>query len=264
MNGEIAMKKTFTLTFCIVLLCSLFVGTHLFAAGPGPKDKILAPGRLLFLLGPYGGIDYNIHKGQFNVIEGNLVCCTFDNGTGIKPVFGVKAFIPLSEAFHISPRVSFEGRGGEFTTRETLPIFGQNNQVENMDLEEKLRVTYNTLTVDLFASYTFTSFGLYVTAGPSVGFSVSKEFRKTETILGPPGVRYLDGTTSKEFSLEVQGSVNSVLFSLRGGIGAAFPIARSVYLNPEVLYIFPLNKVSKDFDWKASGIQATLGVLFAL
>lgn len=252
-----SLEMTFTILFASINIC--------LASSPDePKDKILEPGVRLLLAGPYGGIDYNIHRGKFVTSDGRFTCCDFNEGTGIAPVFGVKAFIPITDALSLSPRIAYEGRGGEFKqTKNDVPILGLNNTIEYLNVEEKLNAFLPTLTLDVFGSYTMTSFGLYVAAGPSFGMLLSKKFETTETILGPPGVKYLDGSTTKTFP-DQEVEMNSVFISLRGGVGVVFPISGTIYFNPEVLYSFPLNKASKTNEWKISSVQATLGILFLI
>lgn len=231
----------------------------------GPKDKILEPGFRLLLIGPYGGINNNIHRGAFQTTDGTFICCNFDEGSGIGPVFGAKAFIPLTDEINFSPRLAYEDRSGEFTrTINDIPIRGAGNRIEFWNTEQKLDAKLRTLSVDVFGSYTVTPFGLYIAAGPSIAFTLSKSFKTTETIVAPANVRYPDGTTSKEFPGQTLVEVNSLFIALRGGVGVLFPITQSIHLNPEVLYSFPLNKVSKDYDWKASAVQMTLGILFSI
>ncbi|MBL0175343.1 MAG: outer membrane beta-barrel protein [Ignavibacteria bacterium] len=254
--------RTAFITLATLLLCAL----PLRADGPdAPGDRILFPGSVrMLLVGPYGGIDYNMHKGTFSTTENGQSCCTFEEGTGIGLVAGLKAFIPLTDNLDFSPRLLYENRGGDFTALlQRYPIRGRNNAVEFADLENTLDITLHTFTIDVFASYRFTSFGMYVTAGPSMSFLFGDDYIQTETILGPPGVVYIDGTTTKQMFSGTLDITESMLFAVRGGLGVIFPVSDNIRLNPEVLYSFPLTKLSKDGDWKVSSVQATIGVLFA-
>ena len=259
------MMKNIMHTLVIFFMYMTFPAASAVTESPdGLKDKILEPGFRLLLIGPYGGIDYNMHRGKFSTTDGHFTCCNFDEGTGIAPVFGAKLFYPLTDEISLSPRVAYEGRGGEFTqTRNDIPILGSGNQIEYWNVEEKLKTKLNTLTLEVLGTYTLTSFGLYVAAGPSVGFLLSKNFETTESILGPPGVTYIGGGTTKAFPDQIT-DINSTLISIRGGIGALIPVSNMIYLNPEALYSYPFNKVAKGYDWKASALQATLGILFMI
>lgn len=232
---------------------------------PMPQDHILEPGGRPILAGIAGGIDYNMHRGEFYLSEDGIVCCRFDEGSGIGPVAGVRAFIPLNDEIDFSPRLQYEGRGGEFTSiSDPLPFFGSNNEVEMVRFEDRLETTIGTISVDLLATYRVTEFGLYVAAGPSAGLVVTKSFIKSESIAEPTGVKYLDGSSSKETFRGELDIVNPALFSIRGGIGAMLEVAEGIHVNPEVLYGLPLNRISKQDNWKGTTVQATLGILIAL
>lgn len=248
----------------ILLLAIISTSANVAAFSKG--DRILEPGSgSAWLFGPFGGITYNMHNGNFTTTDGRFICCEFDKGSGVSYVFGLKAFIPLSESIELSPRIQLEGRGGEFTKlQKSLPILGKNNKVELMDIEDKLDVTLTTGTIDILADYKIPFHGMYIALGPSFGFLLSKHFKKNETIVAPPGVTYLDGTTSKQVFDGEMDIVNSFFFALRGGVGANFQISESIYLNPEILYSYQFNKVSKNEDWKASSLLITLGILFSI
>ncbi len=231
---------------------------------PEPRDKILYPGFRSMLVGPYLGLNYNMHDGLFYTTENDLVCCGFNKGDGFAPVVGVKAFFPLSDRWWFSPRLVYEGRGGEFTgDAQPLPILGRDNQVEELLEEYTLNVTMHTVNVDAFAAYDILPDRLYVQAGPSLSVVASKNFRKTVRIVGPPGVTYLDQVTEKEVYNGDMDITESVFFSLRAGVGYFLRISRKLFVNPEVLYSYPLTRVSTDNEWKAGAVQVTVGLTFA-
>ncbi|MCC7436993.1 MAG: PorT family protein [Armatimonadetes bacterium] len=239
---------------------------HTLLPSPFPFDRILNPDTRGILVGPYGGINFNMHSGQFVLTENNIVCCTFDEGSGIGPVFGAKAMIPLSEQIALSPRLAYESRTGDFeTTSDPVPIFGQNNQVENVIFTDRLTANLATFNIDLLGTYTLTDFGLYVALGPSAGILIGKDFTKTEEITTPDGVEFQNGTGTEQqlFTGELD-IVNTLQFELRGGVGATIGISDAIFLNPEVLYGFPFTKISKEDEWKTSPLQFTLGILFSI
>ncbi|MBS1913587.1 MAG: PorT family protein [Bacteroidetes bacterium] len=232
---------------------------------PKPDDRILDPGDAgMLLIGPFAGLDYNMHTGQFTISDGNFSCCTADGGSGLGLVFGGKAFIPLSETFSLSPRILYEGRGGTFTgTPDSMLIFGQNQQLETAQIDKEFKASIGTLGVDLLATLTVTDFGLYLAAGPSASYVIAKDFSQTATITRPSGVTFLDGSTSQEMFHGDLDIINRFQMALRGGVGANIPIAQNLYLNPEALYGFPLTKFSKQDNWKGSTLQGTIGLMFA-
>jgi hypothetical protein len=259
------MNTTGSFSARTMLVASLLLAAATSAARPGgPEDRILFPGaaRLAFV-GPFGGIDAAMHRGGFTTTDRGIVCCSFDEGTGIGPVAGLKAFLPIFGPLDFSPRVLYENLGGRFDAlRQRYPIRGLNNAVELADLADALDVDLHALTVDLLASYRVTPFGLYVAAGPSAAWFISNRFANRETIAAPPGVTYLDGSTAQTVSDASSDNVHAGFLSVRGGAGVVLRVSDAIAVNPEVLYILPLTKISSAGDWKVHAVQATLGLLF--
>lgn len=231
----------------------------------GGFDRVLAPGVSTIQAGPYTGVTYSLHNGRFVTTERNIVCCEFNQGRGFGPAAGVRMNLSIDEAFFLRPAIGFESRGGVFeSSPERLPIFGRNNEVETMTFQSTLDVSLATLDVEAMAGYRIGTTGLYVTAGPAVNVVLSQHYRKSERIVDPVGVRYLDGSTEKElFDGDMQ-IVRPTLYSARAGVGASVAIADGVALTPEVLYSIPLGAASETDEWSVAGVHATLGVLFDL
>lgn len=231
------------------------------------RDMILDPEfHAGWMIGAYGGIDYNMHYGGFSTTEGSIICCVANDGKGIGAAIGLKAFIPLSDALMISPRIVYEGRNGTFTANpETYPILGQNNTVENLILTKQFKATMSTIGADLFLTWNLTETGLYLAGGPSIASIISQRFVQTESISSPSGVKYLNNNTPDQ---EVLNSDLNITKSLQvlAKIGAGYRISLSSQftLNPEVMYGIPLTKLSKTYGWTASALQGTLGILYTL
>ena len=242
--------------------CFSVAGAQTFDGG---FDRILAPGGAPAQIGPYGGVTYSLHNGEFVTTERNIVCCEFNEGRGFGPAAGIRMNISIGESFFIAPAVGFESRGGRFESApERLPIFGRNNEVETLTFQSQLDVSLATINIEALAGYRIGGSGLYVTAGPAAGIVVSQNYRKSERIVDPTGVRYLDGSTEKELYDGDMGLVRTATVSARAGIGASIAIADGVALNPQVLYSLPLGAASNDGAWTIAGVHGTLGVLFDL
>ena len=229
-----------------------------------PIDKILNPSSAAVLIGLYGGVNAASHSGGFTITENGLTCCRFDKGSGIGFVGGFKGFIPLTENIDLSPRIAYEGRPGTFTDRsEPLPFLGANNQVEMIVFDEEFKASLAALTFDILGTYTFTEFGLYGAIGPSGAIFAGKSFTKTETIPGPSGVLYKSGGTSRQVTTGDISNLAGIQLDLRGGAGVKYPITETLYLNPEVLFSFPLFTVTTVDSWKTTGLQGTIGLLMS-
>jgi hypothetical protein len=231
----------------------------------GDFDRVLTPGGSTVQIGPYAGVTYSLHDGRFVTTERNIVCCEFNEGRGFGPAAGVKMSVSIDAAFFIAPSVGFESRSGAFTsTPERLPILGQGNQVEMMPTESELDVSLATLNAEVLAGYRVGESGLYVTAGPAASVVISQHYRKSERIVGPSGVRYLDGSTSRQLYDGDLDLVRPTLFAVRAGAGAELSIADGIALVPEVLYSIPLGAASRTDDWSLAGVHSTVALLFSL
>ncbi|MEP7233834.1 MAG: outer membrane beta-barrel protein, partial [Ignavibacteriota bacterium] len=177
---------------------------------------------------------------------------------------GIKAFIPLSDNFSITPRILYEGRNGTFTANpENYPILGQANKVENLLLTKQFKASIATIGADLFVAYYLTDNGLYLAGGPSIATIVSKRFVQTEHIESPGGVTYLGGApdaTVLDSDLDITKSLQ-VLVKL--GAGYQIHLSEKFTLNPEAMYGLALTKFSNTYDWSGSALQLTLGLLYS-
>ncbi|MDP4218966.1 MAG: outer membrane beta-barrel protein [Bacteroidota bacterium] len=230
------------------------------------RDMILDPEpHSGWLLGIFGGMDYNMHHGGFATTEGSIICCVASDGTGTGAALGAKAFIPLSDEISLTPRIIYEGRNGTFSASpETYPILGQNNTQENVILTKQFKASIATVGADLFLAWKITDNGLYLAGGPSVATIVSKHFIQSEHVESPSGVTYLGGSpdaTVLDSDLDITKSVQ-VLIKL--GIGYQIQVSDHFTLNPEALYGIPLTKFSKTYDWAGSALQFTLGILYSI
>ncbi|MEP7235809.1 MAG: hypothetical protein ABI778_11000, partial [Ignavibacteriota bacterium] len=67
------MKKI--LIHSLVLL-TIFLSTNSFAQTKSIRDMILDPEKQGgWMLGVFGGIDYNMHHGGFTTTENSIICC---------------------------------------------------------------------------------------------------------------------------------------------------------------------------------------------
>lgn len=248
----------------VIILClSLLVGLNRATA----QDKIIGPGgeESPIKLGIYGGILYNMHSGSFVTTDGRFSCCEFDEGDGIKPTFGLKAFIPVYEEIDFSPRLAYSNLGGKFEkVQNGLPILGQNNRVEYLFFNDKMDVQLHSIAIDLPFVYNIQSINTYIGLGPGIDFIVSKNFKKTETPNAPPGVTYVGGATSKVVYDGDMDIVNKTLVSLKIPVGCFINIDETYSINPELMYAYTFNKVSKENDWKMSNFAFTLAFIMNL
>ena len=259
-----------TLSLSILLLSALRVTGQSFGATeivepPLPHDAILLPSPFFpFLIGPYAGPDYTLHRGEFQMSENGIPCCTFEKGSGLGFTAGVKSFISLGEKSFLSPRIAYTRHNGSFESfSEYFPFFGADDTVENMRFRDQLSAPLPTFAADLFYCYRIDSgLGLYVIGGPAVEYIGSATFEKTETIVGPDGVTYLSGGTERQVEIDYVGETSRVVFGARAGLSLLYALSETLYLNPELTFSLPVTVING--NWRMFEAQGTFGVIFGL
>ncbi len=250
----------------LILLISIASASMLYAG----RDANLEPATPThWYIGGFAGINSNSHTGTYGLYDDNRPCCTFNSGSGVGVVLGVKAFIPLTERISFEPRVVFEGRGGTLKgSAYEQSIRGQNNQVELASYQDELVTTLPYLCVDALADYiVIPKYGLYVCAGFSMGMAISTSYTQYENILGPADVTYVNsGLTRQEVNSAKLPDFQSFQFGVRFGLGANIHLKNKLYLSPEVLYTIPFTSYSSNAGtaWKSTQLQPTLGICFQL
>ena len=233
---------------------------------PYPHDAILLPSPFIpWLIGPYAGPDYTIHRGEFQMTEDGIPCCIFEKGTGLGFTAGIKAYFPLGEKTYLSPRIAYTKHNGAFESlTEPYPFFGAKDTIEEARFRDELTTPLPTFAADFFFSYRIDSgLGLYLVGGPALEYITAADFGKTETIVAPDGVTYLSsGETEREVEIDYTAEAARVVFGARAGLSLLYPLSETFYLNPEITFSLPVTVVSD--KWRMFEMQGTFGVLFGL
>jgi hypothetical protein len=231
------------------------------------NDRILAPSKeLTFLIGPFGGLFAHSGISQLYLPNDAVGGClpAFKSESKISPVFGLKAFIPMTDFISISPRVQLEDISSDLSRNDNeLPILGSDNQITYVHGEHKLDLKLKTFDIDLLATYSIVSIGLYGALGPSISFLSATDYTLSSNLVAPAGFTYMDGSTSKK-SLGQMTKLTSLLISIRAGVGWNYQLTDLIFINPELLYSIPLSKIATNSESKIGGFLFTLGVLISL
>ncbi|MFA6233547.1 MAG: hypothetical protein WC824_05075 [Bacteroidota bacterium] len=210
------------------------------------------------------GMTMRWQEGTMLTTDGYYDCCSFTGGNGIGVAAGARLLYPLNDALSLRAGLGWEYATADFSSeRKNYPILGQGNTVEYADFQDDLTLSFPALQVDIGILLMVSEPGLYLTAGPGVTIPFPPGWEQTEQIIGPPSVKYLDGTTSRKlFDTDIPGT--RPFISLRFGGGAFIPMTDGITLAPEMLYSIPLMEMQPDFSWSMSGIEITIGVLMRL
>ncbi len=237
----------------LLLICATTIAT----AQPQPSDAPL-------LLGGGVGALFSWHEGTVSIGDGRYDCCSFGagNGTGFMAQAGV--LLRLAPALRLRVGLGWEAAPADFDeVRLSYPVLGTGNVPELADLDERLEASVSMATVDARVLVELAGTGLYLGAGPALHLPLAKEYTHSETIAGPSGVRYIDGSVSKELRRGEFDEMSTFL-SLRLGAGALVSAGERFVVNPDLFYSIPLSDLRSESEWSVSGFSLSVNVFVAL
>lgn len=235
---------------------------------PIPDDVVLGPvaGSALSI-GLFGGIISSTHSGTFTIVEEGILCCEFDGASGVGPTIAVRGeYYPKDDrTWGVAARIAWEDQSAEFESDvEQLLIFGENNEPEEADFQNRLDASMTAITISPLFMVRLIDFDLYISAGPAITLYTSPTFDKTERIVGPSGVTYLDGSTETALpDLPMEG-INSTGIGFTAGLDLRYPLTERIALGGEIYYRLPVTKITSDGEWKVSNVIAAVGAVFSL
>lgn len=239
----------------VILL--LFCATTIVSAQAQPSDAPL-------LLGGGVGALFSWHEGTVSIGDGRYDCCSFGaaNGTGLTAQAAV--LLRLAPSLRLRVGLGWEAAPADFDdVRLSYPVLGAGDVPELADLDERLEASVSMATVDARVLVELAGTGLYLGAGPALHLPLSKEYTLRETIVGPPGVRYVHGGVSRELHRGEFDEMSTFL-SLRLGAGALVSAGERFVVNPDLFYSIPLSDLRSESEWSVSGFSLSVNVFVAL
>jgi hypothetical protein len=250
--------------YIFILIGFLFVYENLFSNNlPGGEDRVTGSRKEPFTLAPFIGFCYNSYPDIFKTHDEKYLCYDFSNGKGMDIKYGLKAFYWFNQDWGFSPSISFNELGGEFSKNANdIPINNQNNEVEFLNLEEKVKLEYKSIVLDMLLCYNIIDFDMYLIFGPSISYNSKITFQYSEKIISPSGAYYLNGEKSKILQEMDYPDYKNFNLLLKGGLGLSYRITRHLFVNPEFQYVFPVTRPAEDL--KISSMQFTCGLKIIL
>ncbi len=264
------MKRMYTF-----LLAALFVSAAMLLTGPAalkaqdntpppPAYALVAEPAPMFL-GISAGALYNMHSGGFGYPNDCADCAVYGDANGIGLAADLRLSLPLTKWFRLEPRLFFEDRGGKFTSDPMqVEIIGQNMKPQSMILEDDFDFSIQLVGIDLLAAMQIGQSGLAVLLGPSAAFRLSESSTVTERIASPSGAVFLDGSNE---AVRLDGETE-IARSLQAGIRAGFsytlPVSRAIAIGIEATYLYPLQTLGENDEWKTAGARGLLSLLYTL
>ncbi len=185
------------------------------------------PQRLTLVIG--GGLNWNMADGPYNpdghVPAPNTVMPK--QGDYNTPEFHLGLEIPIVSGFMFSPRLNYN---------DLSSVLDDAGVPGDVDDANNLAYAYRTFGLDLLGKITFGNFHLLV--GPNIGMPVKKSFSR--------GQRTVQAASASTVEMP---DVPGLWASIGGGAGYDIPltpIAKKVWLTPEVMFHYPLTNLSGD------------------
>ncbi len=228
-------------------------------APPLPPD-VLGPAPRVWWFGPLIGVNLVEHSGDYTT---GFCDCTFSDGSGTGFTIGAELGHMFNPQWGFAVKLFYDDMQAQYSNQviEMATVKNESEKVQaNFERNLDMRLSYFVLN-PMLHFYPFG--GLYLMAGPGIGFASTSTIEYTKTILDD---QFIYDRNLKETAVIDRDSgdipdVNSLRLDIRAGIGYALRLGRNITFAPEVTYNFPLTTISSsNDDWKASAINIT-GVL---
>lgn len=256
------MKRVHAHTVIIALLILLPM-KHFVKAGNDPQDEFfIHPSYEWLRLGATMTLDQKWLRGGFRAVPDVPNCCPeYSNATAMSLGGGVFVEAPLTPRWTIGTRLTFAQLGGDFVSNEQTLVYADAVQSSPATIEHtrKPRVTSMIFEPNItYNPYDAFTVGL----GMQVGFTISKSFNQSETLLTPDNIVFENGTRTR---LVTSGDIprqNTMQAALVGRIGYEWALDEigQITLGPEISYAYSFTDVVETSDWSTHALR--FGVIF--
>jgi hypothetical protein len=236
-----------------------FISSPAESASPLTPQKNIRSTRLGF----YAAGDYTFQEAaiHFDGIQGGPSgddChCTFDKGEG----FGFVGGLSLSLGFNNdrwwqTTRITYASRTARASFSERVLIYKPPPQTPEFEESvEEFDLGFQMLNTEVLFGYALGSKGFFATGGISVGYLVGNSYSVT---LSVAEVEYKPTSGKLE-------PVQKFTTSLLGGGGMRIRLGQSgTMIQPEVLFTYPLEEISRKYRWDFTSLRAGVTMLIGL
>ncbi len=235
-----------------------------------PVSAQVAPPEQRFQVGVIGAAALNLHKGDFSTYDGVLECGTFDEATTLGWQIGNIIDIPLSSEAMLSMRLYYHKANGDFTTPnpESPFVALDDGSLVRLETEHTLATALDYVSLDALGKWRMAG-PLYIGLGPTIGLSTRAAYEQEETILGPNGMKFANGETTRNIiagNFDEQGTLNTqrnLRIAATGVLGADIALSNTLVLNPEVGYTYSFTHVLSDVEWNVNVVRAGIALKYS-
>lgn len=220
--------------------------------------------------GFFTGLNYNMHSSSFSSLPGIPNCCTeFTSATGVGLSIGLLADFQTNNIIEYSGfdiRLSFDMLDAEFNEKDqrggntvnpnlidqTNP---QNTDIRDVDINHNILAALSIVSLEPTFRYS-PIYDLNLHLGFKFGIPITSSFNQNSVITSPDYVVFkdTDGFKRNVASGDEIPEVNGFHSSMALGVGYEFPLAKKLYIIPEVRYFLALNDVNID-NWKPNHLR---------
>jgi hypothetical protein len=221
------------------------------------------PDKRIIRFGMFGGAGFSMQDAQLGfpgiqLLGGGECQCSFTSGVGI----GAGGAIGLSMSYNDDRwsqglRLSLANNTSRSLRHDSAYFAQLGGLPPKLEVtEEQFDLSNTSLGLELLFTYRLPLLkDLFVIAGPSINLLVSNKYSITLVD---------ESSTTKPVSGKLEDTEN-VYTAITGGLGARLGLGDSnVALQPEVLYTYPLDRLSRKYSWSFTNIRANLGLVFTL
>jgi hypothetical protein len=207
-------------------------------------------------IGLVGGLSYNYHVGDFPFLEQDIVCCNYEDGTGLGVQFGLGGEFWYQHDLAFSASLTYSIVNADFRTETTvakkvspdLPAF-------NWTTAYKSEITLNYINLDLAIKKRIYE-KLNLKAGIDIGYHISTSEAHKNVVVEPENVPFSDGTFEKDLSNGRIGQLSTLVFGANLGLSYDINLGIERYGEVSALGGYTLNNLVKDDSWH--NVQARL------
>jgi len=212
------------------------------------------------------------HNSNFFTLPGIINCCdidniVFDHANGLNYSFmvGLSKYNDIFNGIFTSLNLGFNNIKGNYVEKAKIGNWIDGDYIADIISEQILNVSfYNVSIVPLLDIFLFDRYKipLSVRFGPEIGFVVFNNYNMYEQLLNPPEAYF---ENMKKIRNENSGSIkdiNSVLFSLTGGINYELFSLNDIKLSSSLLFSYCFSNIVKNVEWKFHKINLGMNLRY--
>jgi hypothetical protein len=268
--------------FIAVFLLTTVAGGELLSQQVGQElanPLVPAQRRPRVYVGPVVGYNRALHSSGFQSVAGDVLCPTFETGSGngfyAGGSFEYLLGSPTASRSSIIVKALYDYMPAYYEVPgDQLPSLGPDGSVVNSTVRHVAEVKYTTVALEglyklnLFDSY----FGVVV--GPTVGLVISADREQRMELVEPlnavfdpalvgPDVEYINNGRAIITRRDDLPEKNGIRVGIKAGVQYELPIGRLLFV-PHIFYNYGITEVSPTDNLRINALQMGVDLRFAL